>query len=55
MSLTNKTISSTYKDVISIDNSNAGFDTNIDQIRSGNGNGSALYLSTNKMVILYFK
>ena len=55
MSLTNKTISSTYKDVISIDNSNAGFDTNIDQIRSGNGNGSALYLSTNNLVILYFK
>ena len=51
MSLTNKTISSTYKDVISIDNSNAGFDTNIDQIRSGNGNGSALYLSTNNFKV----
>jgi len=51
MSLTNKTISSTYKDVVSIDNSNAGFDTNIDQIRSGNGNGSALYLSTNNLKV----
>ena len=51
MSLTNKTIASTYKDVISIDNSNAGFDTNIDQIRSGNGNGSALYLSTNNFKV----
>ena len=51
MSLTNKTIASTYKDIISIDNSNAGFDTNIDQIRSGNGNGSALYLSTNNFKI----
>ena len=54
MSLTNKTISSTYKDVISIDNSNAGFDTNIDQIRSGNGNGSALYLSTNNFKVQPF-
>lgn len=51
MSLTNKTISSTYKDIISIDNSNAGFDTNIDQVRSGNGNGSALYLSTNNFKV----
>lgn len=51
MSLTNKTIASTYKDIISIDNSNAGFDTNIDQVRSGNGNGSALYLSTNNFKI----
>jgi len=51
MSLTNKTIASTYKDIVSIDNSNAGFDTNIDQIRSGNGNGSALYLSTNNFKI----
>tara|TARA_Y100001963_G_scaffold354_1_gene579 strand:+ start:835 stop:1614 length:780 start_codon:yes stop_codon:yes gene_type:complete len=51
MSLTNKTISSTYKDVVSIDNSNAGFDANIDQIRSGNGNGSALYLSTNNLKV----
>lgn len=51
MSLTNKTIASTYKDIISIDNSNAGFDTNIDQIRSGNGNGSALYLSTNNFKV----
>ena len=51
MSLTNKTISSSFIDVISIDNSNAGFDTNIDQIRSGNGNGSALYLSTNNLKV----
>ena len=51
MSLTNKTIASTYKDVVSIDNSNAGFDANIDQIRSGNGNGSALYLSTNNFKV----
>ena len=51
MSLTNKTIANTYKDVLSIDNSNAGFDTGIDQIQSGNGNGSALYLSTNNFKV----
>tara|TARA_R110002096_G_scaffold8558_6_gene35301 strand:+ start:1053 stop:1829 length:777 start_codon:yes stop_codon:yes gene_type:complete len=45
MSLTNKNIYSTYKDVITINNSNNGFDANIDQLKSGNGNGSALYLS----------
>ena len=51
MSLTNKNIASTYKDIITIDNSNVGFDTNIDQVKSGNGNGSALYLSTNNLKI----
>ena len=45
MSLTDKTIASTYKDWLIIDNANAGFDTNLDQVKSGNGVGSALYLS----------
>ena len=31
------------KDVLIIENSNAGFDNNTDQIKSGNGNGSAMY------------
>ena len=51
MSLTDKTIASTFKDIVTIDNSNAGFDTNIDQVKSGNGNGSALYLSTNNLKV----
>jgi len=51
MSLTDKTISTTYKDILNIDNSNAGFDTNIDQIKSGNGAGSALYLSKNNLKV----
>ena len=51
MSLTDKTIASTFKDIIAISNSNAGFDTNIDQVKSGNGNGSALYLSTNNFKV----
>ena len=51
MSLKGKTRENTYKDLLIIDNSNAGFDTGIDQIQSGNGNGSALYLSTNNFKV----
>ena len=51
MSLTDKTIASTFKDVLVIENSNAGFDTNIDQVKSGNGNGSSIYLSTNNLKV----
>ena len=51
MSLSDKTISSTFKDIVIISNSNAGFDTNIDQVKSGNGNGSSLYLSTNNFKV----
>ena len=43
MALTNSTIATTFKDILTIENSNAGFDNNTDQIKSGNGNGSALY------------
>ena len=51
MALTNNTISSTFKDILTIENSNAGFDANVDQIKSGNGNGASLYLSTNNVKI----
>ena len=51
MSLSNKTIASTFKDLLYINNSNNGFDTNIDQIRTGNGNGSSLFLSTNNFKV----
>ena len=51
MSLVNQIFSSRFKDLLAINNSNAGFDTNIDQITSGNGNGSSLYLSTNNLKI----
>ena len=43
MSLTDKTVATTFKDLLIIENSNAGFDNNIDQIKSGNGAGSAMY------------
>ena len=51
MSLSNKTIASTFKDLLYINNSNNGFDSNIDQIRTGNGNGSSLFLSTNNFKV----
>ena len=51
MSLVNQLFSSRFKDLLAINNSNAGFDTNIDQITSGNGNGSSLYLSTNNLKV----
>ena len=41
MSITNKEIGNTYKDWLIIDNSNAGFDSNIDQVKSANANGSS--------------
>tara|TARA_Y100001973_G_scaffold4049_1_gene5875 strand:- start:3 stop:791 length:789 start_codon:yes stop_codon:yes gene_type:complete len=51
VSLSNKTIASTFKDLLYINNSNNGFDSNIDQIRTGNGNGSSLFLSTNNFKV----
>ena len=51
MSLVNQTFLSRFKDLLVINNSNSGFDTNIDQITSGNGNGSSLYLSTNNLKV----
>ena len=45
MSLVNQLFSSRFKDLLTINNSNAGFDANVDQVTSGNGNGSAFYLS----------
>ena len=51
MSLVNQTFSSRFKDLLVINNSNAGFDTNIDQVTSGNGNGSSIYLSTNNFKV----
>ena len=51
MAITGKLFSNIYKDLIIIDNSNAGFDANIDQVKTGEGSGSALYLSTNNVKI----
>ena len=51
MALTNTTIASTFKDILVIENSNNGFDTNIDQVKSGNGNGSAIHLSDRNLKV----
>ena len=51
MSLVNQLWGERFKDILIINNSNSGFDTNIDQIITGNGNGSSLYLSTNNLKI----
>lgn len=49
MSLVKKLFGNRYKDLLVINNSNNGFDANLDQIQSGNGNGSSLYLSNNNI------
>ena len=51
MSITDKAPKNFYKDICYIENSNAGFDTNTDKIRSGDGTQSALGLSTNNVQI----
>ena len=51
MSLTDKAPKNFYKDLCYIENSNNGFDANIDKIRSGNGTQSALGISTNNVKI----
>ena len=51
MSLVDKTFSSRFKDLLVISNSNAGFDTNVDNVTSGNGNASSLSLSKNHVKI----
>tara|TARA_R100000742_G_C4279022_1_gene102690 strand:- start:2163 stop:2957 length:795 start_codon:yes stop_codon:yes gene_type:complete len=45
MSLTNKTIANTYKDVLQVDNSNNGASAIIKTVKSGNGVDTALRLS----------
>ena len=52
MSLTGKSYSAYYKDVLEIDNSNAGFDSTLRPIKSGEGTSSAVYVSTGKTKIL---
>ena len=45
MSLTNKTLANTYKDILQMDNSNSGVDTSAKAVKDGEGTQSALYLS----------
>ena len=48
---TSKTPSSTYKDILQIDNSNAGIDNTLRAVNDGNGNVSALSLASGKLGI----
>ena len=45
MSLTGKTLANSYKDILQVDNSNSGIDTNTRYIKDGEGTTSALTLS----------
>jgi len=46
MSFTGKSLKDVYKDVLQTDNSNSGLSTTIKQIKCGDGDSTALYLST---------
>ena len=49
--LTGKTPAATYKDLLKIENSNAGIDDTLRQVQDGTGDGSALYIETNSVKI----
>ena len=52
MSLTGRSVSSWYKDLLEISNSNSGVDGTLRPIKSGEGTSSAVYISTGKAKIL---
>ena len=52
MSLTGRSVSSWYKDLLEISNSNSGVDGTLRPIKSGEGTSSSLYVSTGKAKIL---
>ena len=49
--MTGKTPSATYKDLLRIENSNAGIDDTLRQVEDGTGDGSALYIETNSIKV----
>lgn len=51
MSFTGKSLKDVYKDVLQTDNSNSGLSTTIKQIKCGDGDSTALYLSTQNVKI----
>ena len=51
MSLTGKTLASTYKDILQMDNSNSGVDTTTRNIKDGEGTQSALSLSDDVVLV----
>jgi len=51
MSLTNKTIANTYKDLLQIDNGNNGVTTSTKAVKSGDGTSSCLSISDDQLSI----
>ena len=51
MSLTDKTIANSYKDLLQVDNSKNGITTTVKQIKDGDGTGSVLGLCDDHIVI----
>ena len=51
MSLTNKTLANTYKDILQMDNSNSGVDTTTRVIKDGEGTESVLSISDDQLLI----
>ena len=51
MSLTNKTPSATYKDLLQMDNGNSGVDDTLRPIKDGFGDRSALYIEKNSVKV----
>ena len=49
MSFIGRKPADTYKDILQIDNSNNGVSTALKQVKSGNGNGSSLHVSRDKL------
>ena len=52
MSLTNKTIANSYKDLLQVDNSNNGIDTSARSIKDGEGTESCLAISDDHIAIV---
>ena len=51
MSLTNKTIANTYKDILQVDNSNGGITTIARRLKDGNGTKSALKICDDDIIV----
>ena len=51
MSLTNKTIANSYKDVLQVNNGNSGVDATTRPVKDGGGAGSSLFLSDDTLQV----
>ena len=52
MSLTNKTVASSYKDLLQVDNSNSGVDATLRNVKDGEGTDSSLLLSDDSIKVI---